>query len=210
MNALSERLSGEPNNGEYFTIGIDGRGGAGKSTLARWLAGHALEGFAVSAADAYYEPVEDELVPGTFNMERFMRDVGSSVTDGKRSLSYRPYTWPGRPVAPAREIEVEGGLIHEGVKTFALPIDWDVTIWVDSPRSLCLDRYLSRPYSERKSDFSQEQLEVAGREYARQADLHVADLDPLNNADIVVSGTRSFEEQLEDTLSVSKEFVQTA
>lgn len=199
MSDLLERLSGPPKNGEYHTIGIDGRGGAGKSTLANWLAEHMLEGFVVSGADNYYEPVKDDLVPGLFNTERFMVEVGASIIAGRRQIEYQPYSWPNRPAALPRTVEVSGGLIHEGVKTLALPIDWDVTIWVDSPRELCLERYLDRPFNERKSNFSHKQLEVAGKEYARHADQHINAVDPLHTADIVIDGTVSFEQQFAAT-----------
>jgi uridine kinase len=196
MNTLAELLSEPPNNGEYHTIAIDGRGGAGKSTLARWLIHRQLEGFALSAGDDYYEPLDHELVPGYFNAERFMLDVGKSIVAGRRAITYKPFTWPGKEAKPYRNVHIEEGLVHEGVLSFALPINWDVKIWVDSPRALCLKRYLGRPYTARKaSDRTPQQYEIAGREWARQADKYIAEVDPLHTADIVVSGTTAPEMQ---------------
>ncbi len=180
---------------EYTTIAVDGRGGSGKSTFSRWLSGK-LEGFVRSEGDDYYEPIENDLVPGFFNAERFMFDVGTSLKAGHRSLLYLPYTWPGRTELPHRIVPVDRGVIHEGILAFDLPIDWDVKIWVETPREVALQRYFDRAEELRRSTRTPEQTVIAGLEWARQADEYIARVDPLNTADIVIDGTLPFDQQL--------------
>jgi hypothetical protein len=74
-----------PRNGAFYLVAVDGRGGAGKSTLATALL-DSLPGFALIAGDDYFEPMDDPIGWGGFNEERFAVDVSGPWSAGHRAL----------------------------------------------------------------------------------------------------------------------------
>lgn len=177
-----------PKNGRFFTIAIDGRGGCGKSTLAELLQSK-FPDFIVLNGDDYFEPIDDPVVWGNFNDDRFARDVVMPLKDGN-SFLYRPYDWHAEPHITDQKIEVAEGFCLERCYSFAFDLDWDVKIWVETPKDICLERGLAR------ENMPREKIIPAWKIWQQQEDDYIRDFKPQEKADIVIDGTKPFEEQL--------------
>jgi uridine kinase len=187
---LHERLLAKPpKNGSFYTVAVDGRGGSGKTSLNKYLV-QLLPKFDFINGDDYFEPVDSEVVWGAFNDERFEQDVIIPLQQGDTFL-YAPCIWEAGGIQPATEVRVEQGICIERCFSFPMPLDWDLTIWVDTPRAVCLDRGIAR--------------EIIPEARARRAwedvwqpaeDEYIARLDPLHLADINLNGELPFDEQL--------------
>lgn len=197
LNRYLESL--QPRNTAYPLIAIDGPGGAGKSTLAQSLQ-HVLGDYALLHGDDYFEPgvhSDNPALPGRLNSERFMQDVGHDMQAGRSMLRHRPYDWHlGRLVT--HTLTVNGGVIHEGIKSLALPIDWDVAIWVEAPRN---ERY--RRCVEQRTDAQRKATGASPRElsdrfnaWADEADVYRTAIEPEAKATCIVDGQAPFQQQL--------------
>jgi uridine kinase len=112
-----------PKNGHFFTIAIDGRDGSGKSTFAELLKSK-LPGFIVLNGDDYFEPIDDPIVWGKFNDQRFINDVVNPIKHGN-TFTYRPYDWHTEPHITKKQITVEQGICLERCQVFTFDLDWD-------------------------------------------------------------------------------------
>lgn len=132
-------------------VGIDGYGGAGKSSLAKRLA-EALDAEVVSV-DNFWRPkatrperatvVAD---PGSdYEWER-LRDRVIEPLSRDRPARYRRYDWQSDEMAEWRDVPAGGIVIVEGVfstRPELAPL-YDLRIWVDTPRDICLKRGIER------------------------------------------------------------------
>jgi uridine kinase len=178
-----------PRNGDFYTIAIDGRGGSGKSVLADHLA-KLMPAFVVINGDDYFEPVQNEVVWGDFNEERFNHDVIQPLQVGNR-FAYRPYDWHAEPHVTERTVSVAGGFCLERCFSFALDLDWDFKLWVETPRALCLERGVAR------ESIPKERAMAAWRDvWQPREDEYINREQPTEVADVVVDGTEPFDQQI--------------
>jgi uridine kinase len=186
---LSDLLLRQPKNGQFSTIAIDGRGGSGKSTFAKYLK-DLLPEFIVLNGDDYFEPTEGEVAWGDFNDERFERDVIEALRQGN-SFTYRPYDWHATPHISDQRVVVNKGLILERCYAFSFALDWDLKMWVDTPREVCLERGFEREL------LPKERIrEVWTKVWQPREDEYIERLNPLAEADLVIDGTSDFRKQL--------------
>lgn len=178
----------QPKNGRFFTIAIDGRGGSGKSTFAELLKTR-LPGFVMLNGDDYFEPINNSKVWGEFNDDRFATDVIEPLKAG-RDFNYRPYDWHADPHITEQNIEVTKGFCLERNYAFKFDLDWDLKIWVETPKEVCLERGLAREKMPR------EKIIPAWKVWQRREDEYMRDFKPQEQADIVIDGTKPFGEQL--------------
>jgi len=178
----------QPKNGRFFTIAIDGRGGSGKSTFAELLKDK-LPGFTVLNGDDYFEPLDDPVVWGDFNDERFANDIIEPLKTGNTFL-YRPYDWHADPHITEKKIEITKGFCLERCYAFKFDLDWDLKIWVETPKEVCLERGLAR------ENLPPERTIPAWKVWQQKEDDYIRDFKPQEKADIVIDGTKSFEEQI--------------
>ncbi len=182
-----------PRNGEYYSIAIDGRGGSGKSVLATHLS-KLLPDLILINGDDYFEPLKSETVWGAFNEERFNHDVIQPLRRGSRFV-YRPYDWHAEPHITEREISVDGGLCLERCFSFSLNLEWDLKLWVETPRTLCLERGIAREH------MPKDRVLAAWHDvWQPREDRYIRDQRPREIADFILDGTRPFEEQIRPTL----------
>ena len=175
-------------------VAVDGRGASGKSVLAEYL-GRLLPEFTALNGDDYFEPTPEGLAWGDFNEERFRDDVITPLQRRVKSLRYRPYDWHADPPITEREVEVGDGLILERCFSFAFDLDWDLKIWVETPREICLERGIRRDLS--FGDFPAARIkEVWIKVWAAREDSYVRAKKPREMADLILDGMRLFEEQL--------------
>jgi cytidylate kinase len=135
------RLAGR---GGTVWIGVDGFGAAGKSTMARAIA-EAWPEAVVVRTDDFPAPAG----AGGWDLDRFVREVVEPLRAGRAA---RYATWDLLADAPGGVMEVPVGVpvIVEGVSSTdeALPVPWDLTIWVEAPEELRWQRILARDPAE--------------------------------------------------------------
>lgn len=180
--------SSPPKNGKFYLVAIDGRGGSGKTKLAAYIT-NILEDFTFIEGDDYFEPNDDPRTWGDFNDERFIQDVIDPLKRGG-TFHYRPYDYEHKVIEDGRLIKVSKGLCLERCYSFAFDLDWDLKIWVDTPRNICLERGLSR-------DNDMDKALVAWQEvWQPKEDSYIKKTDPIKIADIIIDGTTLFDTQL--------------
>lgn len=131
-------------------VGIDGGGGAGKSTLARRLREAAEDVECVHIDDFYrpspQEPKLREELCWFFDWRRLRDEVLIPVARGERA-SFNPYDWDAERLSDD-EIVIEGRgiLVVEGISVLREELrPWmDVGIWVETPAELRLERGVER------------------------------------------------------------------
>jgi len=137
-------------------IGIDGLGGAGKSTFASDVARRLLErGKIVSVIhfDDFVFPTEerprevgaDKPIGGDFDWKRLRDEVLVPLRSG-RVARFARYDWPTDTHAETHEIHPEGTVLVEGVSTCRGELSglYDLRIWVECSRSERLKRGIER------------------------------------------------------------------
>ncbi|MFG2668494.1 uridine kinase [Streptomyces sp. NPDC048387] len=134
-------------------VAIDGTGGSGKSTLAAAVAGH-FDGATVVHVDDFYRPMPDrereqlDAEQGYhryFDWERLRDQVLIPLRDG-HPARYQIYDWTTGQLGAWREIAPGTVVIVEGVYSIRpeLARYYHFTAYVDTPRSLCLQRVRAR------------------------------------------------------------------
>lgn len=178
----------QPKNGRFFTIAIDGRGGSGKSTFAELLKTK-LPDFTVLNGDDYFEPIKDPIVWGEFNDERFTQGVLQPLKRGN-AFVYPPYDWHAEPHIVEEKIAVAKGFCLERCYSLQLGLDWDLKIWIETPKKACLERGLAR------ENMPPEKTIPAWRLWQAKEDAYIRDFCPQEKADVVIDGLKPFEDQL--------------
>jgi uridine kinase len=169
-------------------VGIDGVGGAGKSTLAgRLVAGIPHAGL-LSGDDFYREMPDGEragLRPEEgyqryFDWQRLRREVLVPAREGRRELVYRRYDWPAGRLGGVVRRPMPEVLVVEGVYTLRPDLAdlLDVTVWVSVGQPARQRRLLER---------GQDSAEWI-RRWAAAEDHYTETVRPWLAADLVVSG----------------------
>lgn len=194
MSWLEEQLAGrEPRNGRHFLVAIDGRGGSGKSTLLAHLVERTPRALVACFGDDYFEPRPDGVAWGSFNDARFLAEVLEPIGGGAATYARRPFVWDRGRIEDAGSVAIpeRGAFAVERCGTFALPAPWDLRIWVETPRHVCLERGLARDAGEgHRARQAWEQV------WQPREDTYIADVRPERVADVVLDGTRAWSEQL--------------
>jgi uridine kinase len=173
-------------------VGIDGGGGAGKSTLAREIR-HALEDVAVVEFDDFYRPSTernlrdasgDQEVGGNFDWRRLRSQVLLPLAYDE-SARYQRYDWVADELADWVVIPAGGTVIVEGCYSMrsALFTFYDYTIWVEMPPELRLQRGLARSGEDTRERWLNEWLPEESR--------YVEAENPSARARLVIAGTWS-------------------
>jgi uridine kinase len=160
-------------------IAIDGQGGAGKSTLAAWLA-DTLGDATVVCLDDFARPS----VPG-WDRRRMIRQVVDPLRAG-RPGRYQRWDWATDTGAEWHAVPVGGVVIIEGVSATRRDLSdrWDLTVWVSTPRALRLERGLARDGDAMRRQW----LDV----WMPEEDAYIAEERPAERADFIVDGARRF------------------
>jgi uridine kinase len=167
-------------------VGIDGRGGSGKSTLGRALA--AEHGGVVVELDDFYRPARERRVPplghgGNYDLPRVRAQVLEPLRRGE-AARYQRYDWDADAPAEWHDVPAGGLVIVEGTYalSYGLREAYDVRIWVEAPYELRLARGIERDGEAARATWTGEWMPAE--------DAYVAAQDPVAVADVVVDGTR--------------------
>ncbi len=183
-------LSNLPNNGKYYIIAVDGRGGAGKTTLTEYMS-RLLPDFTVLNGDEYFEHAENTIAFGAFNEERFEKEVLKRLRRGEAHFVYHPYEWDKELHLQNRELKITSGIIIERNFSFAFNLDYDLKIWVQTPETIALER------GQERDEMPLEQGYRSWKEIWQPLEnAHFNKYHPLETADIVIDGTKPFKNQL--------------
>ena len=192
MESLLERLTAHlPKNERFYTVAIDGRGGSGKTRLAAYLNGIFFD-FLIINGDDYFEPLLNELTWGEFNEERFDTDVLNPIRRGSNRIVHQPYDFEQGALTSPRNMVINQGICIERCFSFGFPIDWDLKIWVDTPKEVCLLRGIARnpPLTRDRVIAVWEQV------WQPREDQFIETFRPADQADLVIDGTQPFEDQV--------------
>lgn len=177
-----------PKNGKFYLVAIDGRGASGKSSLLDYLKTR-LEGFIFLNFDDYFEPREDSSEWGFLNRERFAQDVIEPLKTSA-AFTYRPYSWHSEPHINPTEITVKKGLCLEGFSVFSFDLNWDLKIWVEASKEICLQRGVARDADQPNASHVWRNI------WQPQEDKYIERIQPLQNSDLIIDGTKLFNTQV--------------
>jgi uridine kinase len=173
-----------------LVVGIDGRGGAGKSTLAERM-GNALGDTTVVQFDDFYRPAAermkrhesgDDEVGGDFDWRR-IRDQVLKPLAVDALARYQRYDWDLDRLAEWHVVEPGGVVIVEGSYSTRPELRdfYELTIWVDAPHELRLLRGIQRDGEQARSRWLDE--------WMPEEDRYVAFANPEAHADFVLDGS---------------------
>ncbi len=162
-------------SGRTTFVGIDGRGGAGKSTLAVCLA-DAVPGVMVIAVDDFSGPHVSE-----WDWARFIRQVRDPLLAGCVA-HYQRWDWDKDRGAEWHRVDPGSVVVVEGVSATRreVAVPWQLKIWVDAPVDVRLARAVQRDGAEMLAQWT----EV----WMPSEDAYAASQAPDQHADLVVSG----------------------
>ena len=179
----------QPKVGQTRLIAIDGHGGSGKSTIANKLA-RILDAGIVHTDD--FASWDNPLNWWPLVIER----VFEPIANGAASLSHpRSKWWESHNPEPVVDQPVTKIMILEGVgslrKEFRDYISFG--IFVDTPKSVCLQRGIER---DRATGKTEEELIRIWERWFQDEESYIAHDRPQEYADLVIDGTRPYDEQL--------------
>lgn len=160
---------------ETVFVGIDGRGGAGKSTLAA-AAAEAVPGVQVIHVDDF-----SGLTNAEWDWHRFRRQVLAPLSAGRAA---RYQVWDREHDRGGEWVDVPTGrvVIVEGVSSTReeAEVPWALQVWVDAPCEVRLERALERD--------GPGMMRRWHEDWMPSEEAYVAREQPQHRADLLVSG----------------------
>lgn len=186
---MHELLPTQPKVGKVMFIAVDGHGGSGKSTLAKLLAQK------IGAEIIHTDDFASWNNPLNW-WPKIIKEVFDPIKHGVGSLSYQPTSWwENHHPEPIKNQPVTGVMILEGVSSSRKEFDDYISyrIFVDTPKEVCIERGLTRDTGTGKS---KEELTKIWEEWFRQEEVYMHNDDPRIKADLIIDGTKPFEDQV--------------
>ncbi len=154
---------------EPLLVGIGGRGGAGKTTLAGLV-----PGAQVVSTDEFWNGE-------SFDIARLRREVVEPLTRASPAL-FSSYDWAAGEQRGLRVVEPTGVIVIEGVCALhrSLRLAYAVRVWVEAPYEVRLARGLTRDGEAARGTW----VGV----WMPSEDRYVTEDDPVSCAHIVVDG----------------------
>ncbi len=154
----------------FTFVGIGGRGGSGKTTLA-----HAIPEAQIVSTDEFWNGEG-------FDLARLRREV-VDVLIGGATATYGTWDWVGRRLGPSRSVEPAGLVVIEGVCALHRMFrdDYDVRVWVEAPYDVRLARGIERDGEAMRSTW----VDV----WMPSEDRYVETDDPVACAHLIVDGS---------------------
>jgi uridine kinase len=193
MFNVQENLSSKKTKvGSTFFIAIDGHGGAGKSTLAKLLSKKLSTEIIHTDDFASWE--------NPFNWwPSVIEKIFEPIQNGAKVLSYDRSQWGDRQRSSILNQAVTKVMILEGVGSLRKEFRDYVTLgfFVDTPKELCLQRGLHRDLKVRKIRKNLKEAKQMWSKWFKEETKYLNQDNPKAFADVVLDGTRSFEDQFE-------------
>ncbi|MFD2925023.1 uridine kinase family protein [Halobacillus naozhouensis] len=172
------------NDKELLLIGVDGCGGAGKSTWAEYMLSITQKG-AVVHMDDFYFPSRQRVYPpdigGHFDWKRMLEQVLEPLSQN-RAACYQCYDWDNDELAEWHDVSPSGVVVIEGCYAARNELRpyYDYTVWVDCPRGLRLQRGLKRDGEDALSFWL---------DWMKQEDRYQDNQQPRSKVDWIIDGT---------------------
>jgi uridine kinase len=162
-------------SGRTTFVGVDGPGGAGKSTLAVRIAAE-VPGAVVVAVDDFSGPHV-----AAWDWARFAQQVRDPLLAG-RAARYQRWDWNRDDGAEWHDITPGSLVVVEGVSATRdeAGVPWQLRIWVDAPRAVRLARAVQRDGEAMLTQWTDVWMPSEEAYFTAQA--------PRQRADLVVSG----------------------
>ncbi|MCK4658542.1 MAG: AAA family ATPase [Phycisphaerae bacterium] len=152
IQPVADALASRAAEKQCLCVAIDGAGGSGKSTLARELA--AATGATVVHGDDFYcvmdEAVRAALTPEqgyrrNFDWQRWRDQLLEPLSCGV-AANYQVYDWERNVLGKCVRVNARGIILIEGVTSCRPELRdyYDVKIYVETPRDLCMARLRER------------------------------------------------------------------
>ncbi len=180
-----------PKIGNTLFIAIDGHGGSGKSTLAKMLS-ERMGASLVQTDD--FASWDNPLDWWPLVIER----IFDPIKNGKKTLSYLRSKWlSNHTPEPVKDLPVTNVMILEGVSSSRKEFrDYiSLSIFVDTPKEICLQRGVERD-STYGTGKTKEELTEMWEKWFEEENVYMQRDDPKEYADIVIDGTKPFDEQV--------------
>lgn len=181
----------QPKVGNTLFVAVDGHGGSGKTTLAALL---------MKKLGAQLIQTDDFASwDNPYNWwPLVIETVFDPIKAGAKTLSHpRSKWWENHQPEPVVNQPVTKIMILEGVSALRKEFrDYiSVGIYVDTPREVCLKRGIERDIN---NDTGKTEAEIIAmwEKWADDEDKYLAHDKPQDYADIVIDGTRPFEDQI--------------
>jgi uridine kinase len=186
LSELASALEERRRKDEVLLVGIDGRGGSGKSTLVRSL-GRLIEGSVVIEFDDFYRPSATRLasgdpdIGGNFEWRRLRDQVLVPLSQGNEA-QYQRYDWETDSMAEWHAVQAQGIVLIEGNYSTRdeLRDYYDFRIWVQAPEEVRLARGVERGGENTRDRWLNEWMPEEERYLAAQ--------EPWRYADLVIDG----------------------
>jgi uridine kinase len=172
-------------------VAIDGRGGAGKSSLARTLVANLSKSVHIEH-DWFHLPKSQVIGPDRFDHARLISELLLPFRSGSQMLTFFRYNWgylagipDGFHEAPIT-VEDKEILVVEGCQTLhsSLVPHLDLRIWLDTDPEVCLERGIRRDIYEYELD--PDRVNAAWSEWSAWEAESLARDDRRKRADIIL------------------------
>jgi uridine kinase len=156
-------------------IGVDGPGGAGKSTFARRIA-RSIDRAVVVSVDDFSGPSFAE-----WDWGRFHAQLVHPLVEGS-TAHFQRWDWDRDEGVEWVDVQPASVVVVEGVSSMRteVALSWALTIWVDTPRELRLSRALERDGSA--------MLTTWLSNWIPSEEAYIATQHPQARADLIVRG----------------------
>jgi uridine kinase len=170
VDAVLELVASAPRRRAFTFVGIGGRGGAGKSTLAA-----RIEDAQIVSTDEFWDGHE-------FELSRLRAEVFEPLVVGQEAR-YASWDWAARRPGGTRVIQPRGVVVVEGVCALHRMFRdaYDVRVWVEAPYETRLERGVARDGEEARATWVERWMPMEDRYVERD--------DPVSCADLVVDGS---------------------
>ena len=166
-------------------VGIDGRGGAGKSSLAAAIARLDSNVTVIHIDDFYWPLASHDEIGAAIDWRRVVEQVLSPLRKDKPAR-YQRFDWDNARLEEWHDVPPGGIVILDGVYSTRRELAGYLSyrIWVEVPRSVGMERGIARDGQASRSWWVDE--------WMPDEDRYVGEQRPAEAADAVVNGSTGF------------------
>ncbi|EMY4794641.1 TPA: uridine kinase [Bacillus pacificus] len=191
LNEILLRMQEKFSKQSLLIIGIDGCGGAGKSTLANKIKNKFstvtivhMDDFHLPSAQIVNEHPTNKLIGADFDWKRLLQEVLDPISNGVEGC-YKRYDWETDSLVESHTVPANGIVIIEGVYATRQELAemYDLKIWLNCPRETRIKRGIARD-GEAARDMWENNWMIA-------EDMYVESHKPHEFADFIIDGTNN-------------------
>ncbi|ADK05373.1 TPA: uridine kinase family protein [Bacillus anthracis] len=172
-------------------IGIDGCGGAGKSTLANKIKSNFstvtivhMDDFYLPSAKIVNDNPTNKSIGADFDWKRLLKEVLNPISNGLEGR-YKRYDWEKDSLVGSHIVPAGGIVIIEGVYATRQELAgmYDLKIWVNCPRETRIKRGIARDGEAARDMWENNWMVAEG--------MYVESHKPHEFADFIIDGTNN-------------------